>query len=111
MNTKEIYTAQLNVSNFYNDETVNDLISRLNSYNIGNTYYNEKTNTIDIKCDRQSSINDDIIIRNTIKEWVKSLPANEEDINIIINNIEVVFNITKLGYPNLEKHIINIYLY
>ena len=110
MNTKRIYDAQLNVSEFYNDETINDLVSRLSS--IGDeTYYNEKTKTIDIKMNKVSSIEDDYNIREIIKEWLRTLPANEEDIEIMINNADYIFNIAKLGYPNLEKHIINIYLY
>lgn len=110
MNTQKIYTAQLNVSKFYNKNTINDLVSKL-SFIGEETYYNEKTNTIDIKCNRLAMIEDDVAIRETMKEWVKTLPANKEDIDIITNNIEIIFNITKLGYPNLEKHIINVYLY
>lgn len=112
MNTEKIYTAQLNVSKFYTDETINDLVSRISSANIGDeTYYNDKTKTIDIKCNRMAMVEDDFTIREIIKEWIQSLPINKEDIDIIINNMEFIFNITKLGYPNIEKHIINIYLY
>lgn len=110
MDNKRIYTAQLNVSKFYTTNTINDLVSKL-SFIGDETYYNEKTKTIDIKCNRLATVEDDCAIRETIREWVKTLPADKEDINTIVENIEFVFNIAKLGYPNLEKHIINIYLY
>lgn len=110
MNTKRIYDAQLNVSKFYDDNTINDLISKL-SFIGDETYYNEKTKTIDIKVNRLASVEDDSTIRTIIKEWVELLPADEEDIKIITDNINYIFNIVKLGYPNLDKHIIEIYLH
>lgn len=112
MNTEKLYTAQLNVSKFFNNETINDLILRLKAlFAEDNIIYNEKTNTIDIARNRISNIEDDINIRMILKEWIKTLPADQNDIDIITNNIEFIFNITKLGYPNIDKHIINIYLY
>lgn len=111
MNTEKIYTAQLNVSKYYTEETINDLVSKLSFTGIGNTYYNEENKSIDIKCNRQSSIEDDIIIKNNIKEWLNTLPVNQDDISIIKDNIDIIFNITKIGIPNVEKHIINVYLY
>ena len=112
MNTEKLYTAQLNVSKFFNNETINDLILRLKVlFAEDDIIYNEKTNTIDIMRNKMSNVEDDINIRVILKEWIRSLQADQNDIDIITNNIEFIFNITKLGYPNIDKHIINIYLY
>lgn len=110
MDTKQIYIAQLNVSKYYTQNTINDLVSKL-SFIGEETYYNEKNKTIDINCNRVASIEDDCAIRQTIKEWIKTLPIENKDIDVMIENIDFIFNITKLTYPNLDKHIINVYLY
>lgn len=109
MTKKDLYTAQLNVSKYYNNETINNLVSKVSF--IGNSFYNETTKTIDIKVDRLASIEDDEVIRQILKEWVKTLPADKEDIELICENVQYIFNISKLGYPNIPEHTINIWLY
>lgn len=110
MDTKRIYDAQLNVSKFYTDETINDLVSRV-SFIGERSYYNTKTNTIDINVNRIAMVEDDYTIRNIIIDWLNTLPADKKDIEVMIANNEYIFNIAKLGYPGVDKHIINIYLY
>lgn len=110
IDTEKICTAQLNVSNFYNEQTINSLVNKLNC--IGDkVFYNEKSKTIDIESNHISNVEDDDKIKNIIRDWLYTLPADINDINVISDNIDIIFNVVKLGYPNIDKHIINIYLY
>lgn len=105
MNNSKIYTAQLDVSKFFTVETVTNLIDRL-SYLGKDVYYNNKTRSIDIEIEDGKEC-DDIAIREELKIWLHTLEANKESIEIICNNINLVFNITKLGNINTIK----VYLY
>lgn len=109
MKTEAIYDAQLNVSKFYNSETINALVSKLSF--MGKAVYNQNTCTIDILKDTKANVEDDILIRSVLRDWLRDLPANEKDIEILCDNINYIFNIAKLGYACMDKHIINIYLY
>ena len=106
MNTTKIYYAQLNVSKFYTVETITKLIDRL-SYLGQDVYYNNETRSIDIEGPYEKDNDDNI--RNELKEWIKELPADKESINIICDNINFVFNITKIGTEN--NNIIKLYLF
>ena len=110
MNTKEIYNAQLNVSKFYNTETIQDLLSRL-SYISDSVFYNIGHRAIVIKNTTPANEEDDYIIKEILKQWLRSLPADYNDIETMIHYSDYIFNITKLGYPNLDKHDIIIYLH
>ena len=48
-------------------------------------------------------------IREELKQWLSELPADKESIITICNNINFVFNITKIGYE--DNCIIKVYLY
>lgn len=105
----KLYTAQLNVSKYYNDETINDLVSKVSF--IGESKYNKNDKTIHIQVNRTASMEDDDIIRQVLKEWLNTLPADNEDINYISDNVQYIFNITKMGYANIPGHTICIWLY
>ena len=104
--TKKIYYAQLNVSKFYTVEEITRLINRL-GYLGQDIYYNNETRSIDIE-EPIENINYDMI-REEVKQWIKELPADEESIKIICDNINLIFNITKIKLQN--DTIIKLYLY
>lgn len=105
MNTTKIYSAQLNVSEYYTIDTITDLINRLN--NLGtDIYFNNETRSIDIENPKD---NIEYSIREELKQWLSELPADKESIITICNNINFVFNITKIGYE--DNCIIKVYLY
>ena len=106
MNTTKIYSAQLNVSKFYTVEEITRLINRL-GYLGQDIYYNNETRSIDIE-EPIENINYDMI-REEVKQWIKELPADEESIKIICDNINLIFNITKIKLQN--DTIIKLYLY
>ena len=111
MNTEQIYSAQLNVSKYYNDQTINDLINDLKAnMNSNNIQYNQTTGTIDIICDWNYTIEEDYKVREIINKWVKTLPINNTDKDIICANNEYIYNIAKIGYPHSNMHIMAIYL-
>ena len=107
METTEIYTAQLNVSNYFTVETVNNLIDILKPLG-RDAYYNHETRSVDLLLEHGEFIAD-FKIRECLKTWVKTLPADLKDINTYCNNIEFIFNITKIMIDN--EAIIKIYLY
>lgn len=104
-----LYTAQLIVSKCYTDETISNLVERVS--NIGDAYYNNLTKTIDIKVNTLATIDDDNNIRNILREWVQSLDAKKEYIELISKNVPYIFNIYKIGFPNIQEHTICIQLY
>ena len=109
MNTTKIYSAQLNVSEFYTVETINNLINKL-SYLGKDVYYNTETRSIDIELeDPKTAQVDTETVRKELKEWIKELPADKESIYIICDNINIVFNITNITVDNIS--IIKLYLY
>lgn len=103
MNMTKISNAQLNVSNFYTVENVTNLINRLSSEDYS-AYFNLETRSIDIEAENDSI--SDFVIKHELEQWLRELPADNESIDIICENIDVVFNITKLS-NNLTK----LYLY
>ena len=107
MNTTKIYSAQLNVSEFYTVETINNLINKL-SYLGKDVYYNTETRSIDIELEDPKIVLVDTV-RKELKEWINELPADKESIDIICDNINIVFNITNITVDNIS--IIKLYLY
>lgn len=107
MNTLKIYNAQLNVSRCYTVETITNLIDELSIYT-ENAYYNNETRSIDIEVDEGNNISNDDI-KYTIKSWLYTLPTDRGSIDIIAENINIVFNITRINNENNE--IIKVYLY
>lgn len=103
MNTLKIYNAQLNVSRCYTIETITNLIDEFE-----NAYYNNETRSIDIEVNEGCNISNDDI-KYTIKSWLYTLPADRSSIDIIAENINIVFNITRINNENNE--IIKVYLY
>lgn len=111
MNTTKIYFAQLNVSKFYTVDSIKKLIDRL-SYIGEDVYYNNETRSIDIDIPSEDVSNfDDLMIRDELTVWLKELPAEQEDIDTMINNINYVFNITKIGSINNNKSVVKLYMY
>lgn len=108
MNPEKLYDVQLSVSKLINDDLVNDLISRLSI--IGNSSYNYNTKCIDIKVNKNSDKNDDTI-KTILKEWLFDINLDSNTYNILSNNIDFLFNITKTNNFNNSKHIIHLYLY
>ena len=109
MNTTKIYYAQLNVSKLFTVDSITKLIERLQCTG-DEVCYNIETKSIDIEIPKgtASEFNDNII-RDELKEWVKELPAEQSDIDTICDNINFVFNITKIGAENSD--IVKLYLY
>lgn len=112
MNTTKLYDAQLNVSNQYNLETINNLITNLSEI-FDDVYYNYETKSIDIEVEKTINRGNEIdIIKGELREWINSLDTNEESKKIVSENINFVYNITELSYNELEnKCIIKLYLY
>lgn len=109
MNTTKIYNAQLNVSEYYTIDAVKELINKL-SYIGDDVYYNNATRSIDIDIPKGTiSEFDDTLVRDELKIWLRELPANEEDIETVIENINCVFNITKIGSE--KNDVVKLYLY
>ena len=105
MNTKKIYYAQLNVSEHYTIDTITNLINKL--HNLGtDIYFNNETKSIDIE-NPEDHIED--TIREELKQWLNELPADKESINTICDNINFVYNITRIGYD--DNCTIKVYLY
>lgn len=108
MNSK-IYDAQLSVSKIINDDLVNDLVSRLSI--IGPSSYNIETKCVDIDMKTMALVEHDDTIRTILREWLFDMDLDKEIYNILSNNVEILYNITKTGYPNIQEHIIHVYLY
>lgn len=106
MNTTKIYYAQLNVCSFFTIETISELIDRLKQFG-QDVYYNNETRSIDIE--NPSEDTELGLIRDELKHWLVSLPANINDITTLCDNINFVFNITKIMIDN--STIIKVYLY
>lgn len=107
MNTKKIYDAQLSVSKLINDDSINDLVNMLTD--IGSAAYNYNSKSIMIKKNEEDN-NDEEKIRSILKIWINELDLSKEDHDTLIDNIDILFNITKLNECN-DEHIINVYLY
>ena len=114
MNTKEIYTAQLNVSKQFTDSSIGelcDIIFHCNTISeIRNVSYNAYLKSIEIVIDRRSEVEDDEKLRILLQNWLKTLPVSRNDIDILCNNIEFIFNISKVGVADFDKHLIYIRL-
>lgn len=108
MDTKKIYDAQLSVSKIIDDDLINDLVNKLEV--IGSSAYNYNSKSIMIT-KSEEDINDDIRIKSILKDWINEIDISKEDHKILIDNIDILFNITKLNDCNDTKHIINLYLY
>lgn len=109
MNTTEIYTAQLNVSKFFTVETITNLINKL-SYLGKEVYYNAESRTIDIELeDPKTILIHTDLIRKELKEWIMELPADEESIKIICNNINYIFNITQIAIEGVSTVKVHLY--
>lgn len=106
MNTTKIYYAQLNVCKFFTVETITDLINRFKQFG-QDIYYNNETRSIDIENPNGNATIG--LIREELKQWLITLPADVNDINIICDNINFVFNITNIQIEN--DSIIKVYLY
>lgn len=109
MNTNQIQSALLNVSNYYTVDTINNLIHRLS--NLGkDVYYNAKSKSIDIEVIEPTNIlythND---IRAILKQWIIDLPIENWVRITICDNINYVFNITTIAVDG--NTIIKLYLY
>lgn len=109
MNTKKIYNAQLSVSKIINADYINDLVSRLSS--LGESKYNCNSKSVMIKIQGNPNETDEATIRYILKEWITDMDIDQEDYNVLIDNIDILFNITKINFPNIPYHIINVYLY
>lgn len=109
MDTKRIYDAQLSVSRIINADLINDLVSRLSA--IGPDKYDYNSKSVVINKDGIPDELDDINIKYILKEWIYDMNLNKEDYNTLINNIDILFNITKITLNNNLEHIINVYLY
>lgn len=110
MNTEKICDAQLNVSKYYTTDTIEDLIYKLSQYEL-EAYYNTDTKSIDIEI-IDENIFDEVDIRGCLDQWLKELVlegANKDSIDIIRNNIDFVFNHTKI--PNGKDSTVKLYLY
>lgn len=110
MNTEQLYHAQLNALENISVNSILNLIDKLNI--IGDASYNYTSRCIEIEKKEASSINDDNKIREILKNWLsdeKNINANDK--SVLIDNIDFLFNIAKLGYPDINKHIIQVYLY
>ena len=105
----KLYTALLNVSKYYNDQTISNLVSKVSF--IGKSEYSNNDKTIHIHVNRTASMEDDDTIRQVLKEWLNTLPADKEDIRYICDNVQYIFNITKMTYANIPEHTICIWLY
>lgn len=106
MDTIKISNAQLNVSKHYTVGTIDKLIGRFGKHNYI-AYYNIETKSIDIEVgDNNINIG---LIKTEIKEWLNELPADQESIDIMCDNIDFIFNITQIN-PE-DGIIIKVYLY
>lgn len=108
MNNTKIYYAQLDVSKYFTVETITNLINRL-SYLGKDVYYSNETRSIDIELQDGTWLFDESKIRNELKHWVNELPAEEESIKTICDNINYVFNITQIAIGNNVT--VKVYLY
>lgn len=105
MNTTEIYYAQLNVSEYYTIDTITKLIDRLS--NLGSdVYYDNSTKSINIENPNE---NIDGIIRKELKQWINELSIDKNNMEVLCNNIDFIFNITKIN--DNSGTIIKVYLY
>lgn len=109
MNTKKIYNAQLSVSKIINADYINDLVSRLSS--LGDAKYNCNSKSVTIKRNGNPDEIDDVTIRYILREWLTELDIDQEDYNVLIDNADILFNITKINFADTPYHIINVYLY
>ena len=106
MNTTEIYYAQLNVSKYYTIDTISNLIDRLKHLG-SEVYYDVGTKSINIENPKED-IED--IIKEELKQWLNELPAEKDDIKTLCDNIDFVFNITKINDESIGI-IVKLYLY
>lgn len=109
MNTKKIYNAQLSVSKIINADYISDLVSRLSS--LGDAKYNCNSKSVTIKRNGNPDEIDNVTIRYILREWLTDLDIDQEDYNVLIDNIDILFNITKINFTDTPYHIINVYLY
>ena len=109
MNTKKIYNAQLSVSKIINADYINDLVSRLSS--LGDAKYNCNSKSVTIKRNGKPDEIDDVTIRYILREWLTELDIDQEDYDVLIDNADILFNITKINFADTPYHIINVYLY
>lgn len=107
MNTLKISHAQLSVSKCYTVDTINTLINIIGRDGLI-SYYNFETKSIDIEHENNKEI-DINIIKYRLKEWLDTLTADKESIEILKNNIDFIFNITRLNSP--DGTIFKVYLY
>lgn len=106
MNTTEIYYAQLNVSEHYTVNSISELIDKLKHLG-SEVYYDVSTKSINIENPKED-IED--IIKEELKQWLNDLPAEKDDIKTLCDNIDFVFNITKIN-DNSIGIIVKLYLY
>lgn len=109
MNTKKIYNAQLSVSKIINADYINDLVSRLSS--LGESKYNCNSKSVTIKRNGNPDEIDNVTIRYILREWLTDLDIDQEDYDVLIDNADILFNITKINFADTPYHIINVYLY
>ena len=106
MDTVKISNAQLNVSKEYTVGTIDKLIGKFAHHGLI-SYYNIETKSIDIETG--DNIIEHDTIKTELKEWLNELPADKEDIKIMCDNIDFIFNITQINTDNGK--IIKVYLY
>ena len=107
MNTTEIYYAQLSVSEHYTIDTITNLIDKLKHLG-SEVYYDVGTRSINIENPTEEDIED--TIREELKQWINELPAEKNDIETLCDNIDFVFNITKINDSTIGI-IVKVYLY
>ena len=108
MNPTEISYAQLHASKFYTVETIDKLIEALGEVNL-DAYYNSETRSIDIEIGDNDPTFMTSVIKTTLKNWIYGLQMDVEITATINNNIDFIFNITKINSD--DKIIFKVYLY
>lgn len=106
MNTNEISNAQLNVSKHFTVESINKLINRLEACGY-TAYYNTKTKSIDIEIGTNEISFESI--KMEVKQWIYQLPVDDESKKIVADNIDFIFNITKIITE--QGNIVKLHLY
>ena len=107
MNPEQIYHAQLNALKNISAQSITDLINKLNT--LGEASYNYSSRCIEVENKDQINNSD---IKNILTIWLNELEEiNSEDKSVLINNVDFLFNIIKIGCPDIENNITQIYLY
>ena len=106
MNTEELYHAQLNALEKISVNSIKFLIDKLSI--IGEAFYNYTSRCIEIEESEQTN---DLHLKSILRDWLsESDDIDEDDKKILLDNIDFVFNITKIT-SDINKPIIQIYLY